>query len=166
VSAPGDRSRERAILFTVGFGGMLVPLNSTMIAVAIPSITDELRAGVSQTGWLVTAYLITMAALPPITGKLGDRYGRRRFLLGGYVLFAAASVGAALASDIWTLILFRGGQALAGAIVFPNGSALLRQIIPVQRRGASFGLGDVNVQIPQHRTGHLASGRVVVHDQN
>ena len=133
-------SRERAILFTVGFGGMLVPLNSTMIAVAVPNITQQLGASVSQTGWLVTAYLITMAALPPITGKLGDRYGRRAFLLAGYVLFAAASVGAAMSSDIWTLIGFRGGQAVAGAIIFPNGTALLREIVPVERRGASFGL--------------------------
>jgi EmrB/QacA subfamily drug resistance transporter len=140
VSGPHDLSRERAILFTVGFGGMLVPLNSTMIAVAIPNIGEQLHASVSQTGWLVTAYLITMAALPPITGKLGDRYGRRPFLLGGYALFAIASVGAALASSIWTLIIFRGGQALAGAVIFPNGTALLREIVPAERRGARFGL--------------------------
>jgi EmrB/QacA subfamily drug resistance transporter len=140
VSGPHDLSRERAILFTVGFGGMLVPLNSTMIAVAIPNIGEQLHASVSQTGWLVTAYLITMAALPPITGKLGDRYGRRPFLLGGYALFAVASVGAALASSIWTLIIFRGGQALAGAVIFPNGTALLREIVPAERRGARFGL--------------------------
>ena len=139
-----DRSpglaRERAILFTVGFGGMLVPLNSTMIAVAIPNISEQLDASVTQTGWLVTAYLITMAALPPITGKLGDRYGRRPFLLGGYALFLCASMGAALASSIWTLIAFRGGQALAGAVIFPNGTALLREIVPEERRGARFGL--------------------------
>jgi EmrB/QacA subfamily drug resistance transporter len=140
TNGTADLGRERAILFTVGFGGMLVPLNSTMIAVAIPNIGSELDASVSQTGWLVTAYLITMAALPPITGKLGDRYGRRPFLLGGYVLFAGASVCAALAPTIWTLIAARGGQALAGAVIFPNGTALLRQIVPEERRGARFGL--------------------------
>jgi EmrB/QacA subfamily drug resistance transporter len=119
---------------------MLVPLNSTMIAVAIPNIGAELHASVAQTGWLVTAYLITMAALPPVTGKLGDRYGRRPFLLGGYAMFAVASVGAALSPDIWTLIAARGGQALAGAVIFPNGTALLREIVPEARRGARFGL--------------------------
>jgi EmrB/QacA subfamily drug resistance transporter len=140
TSGSAELARERAILFTVGFGGMLVPLNSTMIAVAIPNITAQLDASVGQTGWLVTAYLITMAAVPPITGKLGDRYGRRTFLLGGYALFLCASVGAALASGIWTLIAFRGGQALAGAVIFPNGTALLREIVPEVRRGARFGL--------------------------
>ena len=140
MSGPQELSRERAILFTVGFGGMLVPLNSTMIAVALPNIGRQLDASVSQTGWLVTAYLIVMSAFPPIAGKLGDRYGRRQFLLGGYALFVLASIGAALASSIWALIVFRGGQALAGAIIFPNGTALLREIVPAQRRGARFGL--------------------------
>jgi EmrB/QacA subfamily drug resistance transporter len=131
---------ERAILFTVGVSGMLVPLNSTMIAVGLPSITKELHASVSQSGWLVTAYLITMASFQPISGKLGDRYGRRPFILGGVGLFALASVGAALATSIWMLIVFRGLQAIAGAIVFPNATALLRQTVPQERRGRSFGM--------------------------
>jgi EmrB/QacA subfamily drug resistance transporter len=132
--------QERAILFTVGVSGMLVPLNSTMIAVGIPTITKQLHASVAQSGWLVTAYLITMASFQPISGKLGDRYGRRPFILGGVALFAITSVGAALATGIWMLILFRGGQAIAGAIVFPNGAALLRETVPEERRGRSFGM--------------------------
>jgi EmrB/QacA subfamily drug resistance transporter len=131
---------ERAVLFTVGFGGMLIPLNSTMIAVGIPNISRQLHASVSQSGWLVTAYLITMAAFQPIAGKLGDRYGRRPFLIGGYLMFGLASLGAALSPNITTLILFRGGQALSGAVIFPNGTALLRTIVPEERRGARFGL--------------------------
>src|SRR5687768_3596654 len=125
-----DASLEWAVLATVGLGGMLIPLNSTMIAVAIPNITSQLDASVSQSGWLVTAYLIVMAAFQPIAGKLGDRYGRRVFLLGGYVVFALASLGAALSPNVSMLIACRGGQALAGAVIFPNGAALLRQIVP------------------------------------
>jgi EmrB/QacA subfamily drug resistance transporter len=119
---------------------MLIPLNSTMVAVAIPSITRSLDASVTASGWLVTAYLIVMAAFQPIAGKLGDRYGRRVFLLGGYALFALASAAAALAPNVYVLIACRGGQALAGSVIFPNGSALLRQIVPEERRGARFGL--------------------------
>ncbi len=135
-----DASLEWAVLITVGLGGMLIPLNSTMIAVAIPNITTQLDASVSQSGWLVTAYLIVMAAFQPIAGKLGDRYGRRVFLLGGYAIFALASLGAALSPDVSVLIACRAGQALGGAVIFPNGAALLRQIVPEHRRGARFGL--------------------------
>ena len=135
-----DASLEWAVLATVGLGGMLIPLNSTMIAVAIPNITTQLNASVSQSGWLVTAYLIVMAAFQPIAGKLGDRYGRRVFLLGGYAIFALASLGAAMSPNVSLLIAFRAGQALGGAVIFPNGAALLRLIVPEHRRGARFGL--------------------------
>ncbi|MEX2394422.1 MAG: MFS transporter [Actinomycetota bacterium] len=133
-------SLERAVLVTVGLGGMLIPLNSTMIAVGLPSIGRDLDASVAQTGWLITAYLIVMASFQPIAGKLGDRYGRRMFLLGGYLGFGAASVLAARAMTPETLIAARAGQALAGSVIFPNGSALLRTIVPEERRGARFGL--------------------------
>jgi EmrB/QacA subfamily drug resistance transporter len=119
---------------------MLVPLNSTMIAVALPSITRQLGASIAQSGWLVSAYLITMASFQPISGKLGDRFGRRPFLLGGVVAFALASVGAATSTSIWILIAFRSGQAISGAVIVPNGLALLREIVPEQRRGSRFGL--------------------------
>ena len=138
--ARNAHSVELAVLFTVGLGGMLIPLNSTMVAVAIPNITAQLDASLTQSGWLITAYLITMAAFQPIAGKLGDRYGRRMFLLGGYGVFGLASVGAAVSPNILLLIACRAGQALAGSVIFPNGSALLRQIVPAERRGARFGL--------------------------
>lgn len=138
---PARRSvSERAVLVVVGLGGMLVPLNSTMLAVALPRMTEELQATVAQTGWLVTAYLITMASLQPVGGKLGDRYGRRPFLLGGVAAFGIASAGAALSADIWMLIVFRAAQAVSGAIFFPNGAALVREIVPAERRGSHFGL--------------------------
>jgi EmrB/QacA subfamily drug resistance transporter len=135
-----DHSVELAVLFTVGLGGMLIPLNSTMVAVAIPTITKQLHASVTASGWLVTAYLIVMAAFQPISGKLGDRYGRRVFLLGGYTVFGLSSFAAAVSPNIQLLIVCRAGQALAGSVIFPNGSALLRQIVPEERRGARFGL--------------------------
>jgi EmrB/QacA subfamily drug resistance transporter len=136
----GPAFTERAIILTVGVSGLLIPLNSTMIAVALPSITRALGASVTQAGWLVTAYLITMASVQPIAGKLGDRYGRRPFLLGGVAVFALASVGAAVASNIGMLIAFRTGQAVSGAVIFPNGAALIRDVVPVARRGRMFGM--------------------------
>lgn len=139
--------RERGIVLTVGVSGMLIPLNSTMIAVALPVMTRELGASVGQAGWLITAYLITMAAFQPIAGKLGDRFGRRPFILGGVGGFVVASVGCALARDVSMLIGFRVMQAAFGAIIFPNGAALLRELIPESRRGAMFGMLGASVAL-------------------
>ena len=66
---------------------MLAPLNSTMIAVALPDVMDDFDVGVASAGWLITAYLAAMASLQPVAGKLGDRLGRRRLVLGGLLAF-------------------------------------------------------------------------------
>ena len=64
---------------------MLAPLNSTMIAVALPRLITTFDTTVTAASWLVTTYLIAMAALQPIAGKLGDRIGRRGLILGGFI---------------------------------------------------------------------------------
>ncbi len=131
---------ERAILLTIALSTMLAPLNSTMIAVALPDIMRAFRADLHAAGWLVTSYLVTMAAVLPVAGKLGDRFGRRPLVLGGLIYFGFASVGAALAPNLPVLLLFRFQQAVAGAIALPNGSALVREVIPEHRRASSYGM--------------------------
>lgn len=119
---------------------MLAPLNSTMIAVALPSVMAEFGESVAAAGWLVTGYLVGMAALQPVAGKLGDRFGRRPLILGGLVYFALASLGATLATSLPMLIAFRVQQAIAGAIALPNGTALVREVLPAERRASGFGM--------------------------
>lgn len=131
---------EMAALATVALGTMLAPLNSTMIAVALPHIVEEFHVDVASAGWLVTAYLIVMAAIQPVAGKLGDMLGRRRLIIGGLVVFGMASIGAAVAPGLEMLLFFRLMQAFSGAVSLPNGVALLREIIPVARRASSFGM--------------------------
>ena len=126
---------------------MLVPLNSTMIAVALPEIIDDYGVSLTSAGWLITGYLIAMASLQPLAGKIGDRYGRRRLLVGGISLFGLASLAAALAPTLTMLLLFRILQGAAGALIVPNGTALLRDVLPEYRRGAGFGLLGAGIAI-------------------
>ena len=130
---------ERLVVLTVALATMLAPLNSTMIAVALPEVMDEFNVGLARAGGLITAYLIAMASLQPVAGKIGDRVGRRRFLIGGLMLFGLASVAAALAPNLWVLISFRVLQAVAGALIVPNGAAFILEVVPEERRGARFG---------------------------
>jgi len=135
----GRRSPERAVVATVALGTILAPLNSTMIAVALPRIIDDFGSSVRSAGWLVTAYLIALAAVQPFAGRLGDAVGRRSVMIGGLVGFGLASIGAAVAPSLVTLVAFRVGQAVMGALVFPNGAALLRSAVPAARRGRAYG---------------------------
>ena len=130
---------ERALLLTAALAAMLLPLNSTMIAVAIPDIARDFGGDAGAATWLVGGYLIAMASLQPLAGKLGDRFGRRPLILGGLAWFAAASLGAALAPSLPVLVAFRLQQAVAGALAFPNALAVVREVLPRERRGAAFG---------------------------
>jgi EmrB/QacA subfamily drug resistance transporter len=138
--AAADASRERLVLVVVTLSTILAPLNSTMIAVALPTIAHSFGVTLAGASWLVTGYLIAMASLQPVAGKLGDRFGRRKLMLGGLVYFGVVSLGAALSFSFPLLLFFRIQQGVAGAISFPNGSALLREIIPAERRASRFGL--------------------------
>jgi multidrug resistance protein len=131
---------ERVAVIAVALTTMLAPLNSTMIAVALPHVMTEFRADVASVGWLVTSYLIAMAALQPVAGKIGDRLGRRRLILGGVAWFGLVSLGAATSSSLSSLLFFRVQQAVAGAVALPNGAALLREMVPAERRAGRFGL--------------------------
>jgi MFS family permease len=133
-------SSDRAVLAAVALSATLLPLNSTMLAVALPDIASGTGGGVDASSWLVTAYVIAMATLGPFAGRLGDRLGRRRVIVTGLGAFAAASAVAGLAPSLGVLIAARLGQAIAGSLVFPNAMALLRDALPEGRRASGFGI--------------------------
>ena len=72
---------------SVALGIMLAPLNSTMIAIALPDVARDFDSSVSTAGWLVTGYLIAMATIQPAAGKIGDRTDLRALFLVGVALY-------------------------------------------------------------------------------
>lgn len=135
----GDALNERAIVISIGLAVVLAPLNSTMIMLALPTFQSIFDLQIETIGWLVTLYLIVMASLQIVTGKLGDRLGRRLPILGGLLLFAIASLIAASAPNFILLLAGRFFQAVSAALIVPNGFALIREIVPKERRATQFG---------------------------
>lgn len=127
----------------VASGAILVPLNSTMLAVALPGVMDDFGLGASTVASLVSLYLGTVAIALPVAGTLGDRYGARRVFLLGVAGFGAASLVAALATTFGILELSRVLQAVSGALVSTSSAALIRETAPAERRGEAFGLFDL-----------------------
>src|SRR5947207_3645097 len=116
-------SRYTLLILTVSLGGILAPLNSTMLAVALPDLRRDFGVGHAEVAWLVSAYLIAMAVAQPLGGRLGDQLGRARVFRSGLVLFLGLSLVIALSPTFPVLILLRTTQALVGASVIPNGMA-------------------------------------------
>ncbi|MDC0745400.1 MFS transporter [Polyangium mundeleinium] len=128
------------LLVAIALSASLAPLNSTMVAVALPAMSRDLGAesSVLRQG-LVTSYLLTNIVLQSPGGKLGDRLGYRRALAMGQILFA---LGATLAY-VWPLLpgltAARILMASGGAILAPSAFAMLRTELPPEVRGRAFG---------------------------
>lgn len=135
-----SRGQRYLLLSTVSLGALIGPLNSTMLAVALPDIRDAFGVSHAAIGWLVSLYLIGMTVSQPIGGQLGDQLGRARVFRVALVLFIVSSVGAALAPSFGLLVLFRVGQAFTAAAVMPTGLAMLRTAVPVMELGRMNGM--------------------------
>ncbi|GAA4495556.1 MFS transporter [Actinoallomurus oryzae] len=128
-------ARRRPALVVSTAGAMLVALDGTVLMVAQPSVRRDLGASVAQTQWTSTGYLVAVAGLLVIAGRLGDRYGHRRLLLCGLLGFAGASAGIAFAPGIGWVIGLRVVQGVFGALLQPATLALLRLAYPADRLG-------------------------------
>ena len=143
--ADGQPRLMTGAMLGLASGAILVPLNSTMLAVALPSVMEEFGVGAATVASLVTLYLGAVAIALPASGSLGDRFGHRRVFLFGVVGFALASTLAATAMTFEVLALSRVLQAVTGALVSTSSVALLREMAPSDRRGSAFGLFDMLV---------------------
>lgn len=118
----------------------LMPLNSTMIAVAIPAISADLGVtAAAATTVLVGAYLVAAIVLQSPGGKIGDRIGHWRLLGVGLVAVAAGTGAAAAASSLAVLGGARVLTAVGGAALVPAAVALMRLELPAERRSGAFG---------------------------
>ncbi|MFD6231252.1 MFS transporter [Streptomyces sp. NPDC060232] len=115
---------------------VLVALDATILHVAVPSVTEDLRPGPIELLWIVDAYPLVCASLLILFGTLGDRVGRRRVLLLGYGLFGAASATAAFADSAQVLIAARALLGIGGAMIMPATLSILRQVFPDRRERA------------------------------
>ncbi|WP_240762985.1 MFS transporter [Paenibacillus thalictri] len=129
----------RLVIASILTGTFLVPVNSTMIAVGLPTIAETIGVPLTHASWVVTIYLIVMAAVQPIAGKMGDLFGRKTMFLLGISFFLAASVACMFSRNLLTLVLFRALQAIGGAVASPNASALIREVVPKEKLGPVFG---------------------------
>jgi MFS family permease len=118
----------------------LVPLNSTMIAVALPKIAEDFDISTGTAGTLITVYLFAMLIGQPLGGRLGDTFGNRRTVNVALVGLIALSALAAAATTFTLLVVARVAQAAFAAALGPNVQSLLRAITPPEHQGRTFGL--------------------------
>jgi EmrB/QacA subfamily drug resistance transporter len=134
---PSSSRRWFGLVF-ISLGVALIIVDSTIVNVAVPSIVDDLGISSTQVQWVQEAYTLVFASLLLLFGSLADKFGRRRMLLIGIVIFTAASVLAGLAPTGDLLILARLVQGVGGAMVLPTTLSLINATFRGRERGIAF----------------------------
>jgi EmrB/QacA subfamily drug resistance transporter len=139
-AAPYRLSPEHRRVFVGLMLGMLVAsVSQTIVGPAMPRIVAEL-GGMEHYSWVATAAMLVSAVSVPIVGKLSDLYGRRRFYLGGILVFLVGSLVCGFAPNFWTLVAGRAIQGLGMGTLMPLSQTIIGDIIPPRQRGKYQGL--------------------------
>ncbi len=131
--------RRWAILGVLVTSLLVVVLDNTILNIALPTIQRDLEATQSQLVWAIDAYILVFAALLFTWGVLGDKYGRKRILLIGLIVFGLASAACAFAPSAEALIGFRALMGVGGAAVLPVTLAIITVVFPPHERGKAIG---------------------------
>ena len=147
----GDIRGGRLVLVTIGImlALFLAALDQTIVGTALPRIVAELK-GLEYYSWVLTAYLVTSTIMTPISGKLGDLFGRKPLLIAGMIGFVLASALCGQAQDMFQLVAFRGLQGVFGGVLFSSVFASVADLYTLERRsriqgvfGGIFGIASV-----------------------
>lgn len=114
----------------------MVGMDNTIVNVALPSIGHDFHAGVSGLQWTVDAYVLVLASLLMVAGSTADRYGRRRILQVGLVLFTSGSLICSVAPDLTWLVVSRMVQAIGGSMLNPVAASIIRNTFDDPRERA------------------------------
>jgi len=134
------QSSKWLILAVVSLGTLIVFLDNTVVNTAIPTISVELEASISQLQWVIDAYTLALAGLLLLGGSIGDRFGRKRFMIVGLLVFGAGSVGAALSQDIGALIAMRAVQGAGAALILPATLSIITDVFERGERAKAIGI--------------------------
>ncbi len=132
--------RQRLTLIATILGSTVVFLDGTVVNVALPSISDNLDAGLAGQQWVVEAYMLTMVSLLLVGGSLGDQFGRRRMFVAGLLAFGATSALCAVSPSDEFLVGARALQGIAGALLVPGSLAIVAATFEGEERGKAVGM--------------------------
>ncbi|MBB6570977.1 MFS transporter [Kribbella sandramycini] len=133
-AATAGHPRRWWILLILCLSLLVLVVDNTVLNLAIPSLMRDLGATPADIQWVIDAYILAFAGLLLTAGSLSDRYGRRKLLLIGLVLFGAASLLATFAETPWQLIACRGLMGVGGALLMPSTLSLLFTVFPPEEQ--------------------------------
>src|SRR5258706_1625625 len=142
-----DQRRLTLILINVCVGQFVVGLDQRALLVALPTLTRTFNTSLTTIQWVLLIYDLLLIGTVITVGRLGDLFGRRRFYAAGFVIFVVTSALCGVAQAAWQIILFRGLQAIGGAMITANGRAVASVSFPSSERGKAMGFASMAFHI-------------------
>jgi EmrB/QacA subfamily drug resistance transporter len=127
------------LLLVLALGVFMTALDSYIFVPALPTIVKDLNTSLDWVTWTMTIFMLFMTATMPLAGKLSDIYGRKRMYIIGVGVFTLGSLLSSVAWDIYSLIAFRGLQAIGAGLVFPAAIAAMNSATPEDKKGKTMG---------------------------
>jgi len=128
------------VLATTSIGTFMSTLDSSIVSVALPTISIQLHSDISVLQWVVTAYLLAISSLLPVFGRIADLVGRRKIFALGFLIFTIGSLLCGFAQNIWFLVGTRVIQAIGASMLMSNSAAIVVSIFPLRERGKALGM--------------------------
>lgn len=132
--------RRWKMLAALSLSMMIIGLDNTIVNVALPTLQRQFTASASDLQWIVDAYLLVFAAALLTMGTLGDRFGRKRALQGGLLLFGGASAAVIFAGSVNQLIVLRILMGVGAALIMPATLSIITNVFPREERGRAIGV--------------------------
>jgi len=132
-------SKTKFVVAGLLLGILMAAMDNTIVATAMATIVGDL-GGFDKFVWVTSAYMVATMAGMPIFGKLSDMYGRKRFYIGGLLLFLLGSILCGTAASIEQLSIYRAIQGIGGGALMPIAFTIMYDIFPPEKRGKMTGL--------------------------
>src|ERR1700704_1345507 len=139
-----DAEHKYLIAIAVVLAALMQVIDSSIVNVALPDMMGNLGANLDEIAWVSTGYILASVIVIPLTGFLGDIFGRKRYFVGSIIVFTVASFFCGAAHSLGTLIMWRIIQGVGGGALMTVSQAVLFESFPPEEAGtamALFGLG-------------------------
>jgi EmrB/QacA subfamily drug resistance transporter len=127
------------VLVVLMLGVFMMMLDAYIFSPALATIVKDFNTSYDMVAWVATLYMLVSTAVMPLAGKLSDIFGRKRIFITGVFFFTVGSLLSSLSWDIYSLIAFRGVQAIGGGIIMPAALAAMSSAAPPEKLGKTMG---------------------------
>ena len=140
-------SEKWMVVVAVLLGSFTMILNNSMLNPAVPQLMNVFEADAVTTGWVITIFMVAMGMTVPVTGYLGDRFGKKKLYLIGLSIFILGSILGSMSWNLSSLIVFRGLQGIGGGVMMPLSMALIFEAFPRKERGLATGVWGISAMM-------------------